>query len=185
MHYLAKNCPLFDKDYAYYKQQYRGDYLKIGEEFAKIYREWAWGSGHNRFPKNLFNETISADAYIKFAIAEYLRALPPKADKSMMAALAEEIVSIKNIRPHAIITTNYDQFLETAFPEYQPVIGQQIIQGANLSVGEIFKIHGCVSDPNSLVFTEGDYAQFIKRKKYLSAKLLTFFSEHPLLFIGY
>jgi hypothetical protein len=67
------------------------DYLKIGEEFAKIYREWAGGSGHNRFPKNLFNETISADAYIKFAIAEYLRALPQKADKSMMAALAEEI----------------------------------------------------------------------------------------------
>jgi len=185
LHYLAKSCPLFEKDYAYYKQLY-GNPLKIGEEFAKVYREWAWGAGHNRFPKNLFNESVPADAYIKFVIAEYLKKLLPNpADKSATAALAAEIVAIKNIRPHAIITTNYDQLLEAVFPEYQPIIGQQIIQGANLSVGEIFKIHGCVSEPNSLVFTAGDYAQFIKRKKYLSAKLLTFFSEHPLLFIGY
>ena len=34
LHNLAKNCPLFDKDYAYYKQLY-GNPLKIGEEFAK------------------------------------------------------------------------------------------------------------------------------------------------------
>ena len=29
------------------------------------------------------------------------------------------------------------------------------------------------------------YEQFSRKKKYLSAKLLTYFSEHPLLFIGY
>ena len=123
------------------------------------------------------------DAYIKFAIAEHLRTLVPASlTQSTTSVLANEIASIRNIRPHAIITTNYDQFLEKIFPEYQPIVGQQIIQGANLSIGEIFKIHGCVSEPNSLVFTESDYAQFIKRKKYLSAKLLTFFTEHPLLF---
>lgn len=177
---------MFEKDYAYYKQLHGGNYWTIGQEFAKVYREWAWGSGHNQFPKNLFHETVPADGYIKFAIAEYLRALIKKVDdKNASATLNQEIVSIKNILPHAIITTNYDQFLENIFPDYQPIVGQQIIQGANLSVGEIFKIHGCVSDPNSLVFTENDYTQFIKRKKYLSAKLLTFFSEHPLLFIGY
>jgi hypothetical protein len=40
-------------------------------------------------------------------------------------------------------------------------------------------------DYNSLVFTQQDYDEFNKKKKYLSAKLLTYFSEHPLLFIGY
>jgi hypothetical protein len=35
------------------------------------------------------------------------------------------------------------------------------------------------------VFTQQGYEQFIKKKKYLSAKLVTYFSEHPLLFIGY
>ena len=44
----------------------------------------------------------------------------------------------------------------------------------------------CSSDlPNSLVLTSADYQEFRKKKKYTSAKLLTFFAEHPLLFIGY
>ena len=42
-----------------------------------------------------------------------------------------------------------------------------------------------MSDYNNLVFTQQDYDEFIKKKKYLSAKLLTYFSEHPLLFVGY
>lgn len=42
-----------------------------------------------------------------------------------------------------------------------------------------------MTNPSSLVFTQKDYDQFIQRKKYLSAKLLTYFAEHPLLFIGY
>ena len=46
-------------------------------------------------------------------------------------------------------------------------------------------MHGCVTDPVSLVFTQGNYDQFIRKKKYLSAKLLTYFSEHPLIFVGY
>jgi hypothetical protein len=69
------------------------------------------------------------------------------------------------------VTTNYDQFLELVFPEYTPIVGQQIIQAGSISVGEIFKIHGCVSDPVSLIFTAKDYAEFLRRKKYLSAKL--------------
>ncbi len=39
--------------------------------------------------------------------------------------------------------------------------------------------------PLSLVLTQGDYEAFETDKKYLSAKLLTYFAEHPLLFIGY
>jgi hypothetical protein len=80
---------------------------------------------------------------------------------------------------------NYDQFLELVFPDYQPVIGQSIIHGSPVLFGEIFKIHGCVSDYNSLVVTQPDYDEFTRKDKYLSAKLLTYFSEHPLLFVGY
>jgi hypothetical protein len=72
-----------------------------------------------------------------------------------------------------------------AFPDLTPVIGQSILHGTQVLFGEIFKIHGCISDSNSLVFTQQDYAEFARKKQYLSAKLLTYFSEHPLLFIGY
>jgi len=182
--FLASNCPLIEKEYAYYKQLHK-DPLKIGAEFSKFYHEWAWGSGHNKFPKELFVENVHTDAYIKFTIAEHLRSLTPEVGQSTTTELEKEIAAIQGIKPHAIITTNYDEFLETVFPDFTPIVGQKIIQGANLTIGEIFKIHGCVSDFQSMVLTEEDYAFFMKRKKYLTGKLLTFFCEHPLLFIGY
>lgn len=102
-----------------------------------------------------------------------------------LAEFSKELAALQGIRPHAIITTNYDQFLELVFPEYTPIVGQQIIRGQALSVGEIFKVHGCVSSPDTLVFTKEDYDEFTRRKKYLTAKLLTFFIEHPVVFVGY
>jgi hypothetical protein len=182
--HLAKSCPLIDKDYAYYKQSI-GSPLLIGEEFARRYHEWAWGDGKSQFPADMFNDSVPAQAYIKYRIAEYLRSLTPSSISAVSDSnLGREIKALQKIRPHSIITTNYDQFLEIVFPEYKPIVGQQIIRGA-ISVGEIFKIHGCTSQPESLVLTQADYEEFIRKKKYLSAKLLTYFSEHPLLFVGY
>lgn len=182
---LAKRCPLIDKDYAFYKQTLKQP-LAIGEEFARIYQRWAWDKGKNQFPADLFQDDVSEQAYIKYTIAQHLASLTPSAlsdiaDKATQA----EIAALQRIRPYAVITTNYDRFLELVFPEYQPVIGQNIIHGTQVLFGEIFKIHGCVSEYNSLVFTQSDFDEFIRKKKYLGAKLLTYFSEHPLLFVGY
>lgn len=183
---LAAKCPLIEKEYAYYKQTLGGDYPLIGKEFARMYQEWAWGAGKDNFPVELFAADVPAQSYIKFAIANILSELTPKSISDIKdLQLQTEIKSLQNIRPHALITTNFDQFLEKLFPDYQPVIGQNIIRGTQVLTGEIFKIHGCVSDFSSMVFTKEDYEEFGRKKKYLSAKLLTYFSEHPLIFIGY
>jgi hypothetical protein len=134
----------------------------------------------------MFSDAVPVQAYIKFIIAQHLTKITPGdlsaiKDKNMAA----EIAALQGIMPHAVITTNYDRFLELAFKDYQPVIGQSIIRDTPVLFGEIFKIHGCASDSNSLGFTQQDYDEFMRKKKYLSAKLLTYFSEHPLLFIGY
>ena len=81
-----------------------------------------------------------------------------------------EIRALQSVRPHALITTNYDQFLETVFPEYQPVIGQNIIHGTQVLMGEIFKIHGCVSDHPSFVVTQEDYDEFARKKEVSKRK---------------
>jgi SIR2-like domain len=185
LNHLAKKCPLIQKDYAYYKQTY-GSPLLVGEEFATLYREWAWAGGQNQFPAELFGDKVSGQAYVKYRIAEYLRSITPDSlEKVEPLEHAKEIAALQAIRPHAVITTNYDTFIDHVFPEYQPIIGQKILTGEALSIGEIFKIHGCVSKPDSLVFTNTDYVEFTKKKKYLSAKLLTYFSEHPIVFVGY
>ncbi len=52
-------------------------------------------------------------------------------------------------------------------------------------VGEILKIHGSSKDPSSIVLTEEDYSFFTKKKKYLTAQLLTYFIEHPIVIMRY
>ncbi len=56
------------------------------------------------------------------------------------------------------------------------------IKGKN---GRVLKIHGCVTKPESIVISENDYEIFISKQKYLSAKLLTFFVEYPIIIMGY
>lgn len=182
---LAEKCPLIDRDFAYYKQTYKS-LIEIGSIFSDRYREWAWGGGKSEFPNEFFSETYPPEIFIKYMAAKLLNDLGPDVTGSYGSPdLDEEISSLKAMSPHAIITTNYDQLLEPLFPDYERVVGQQILSKPYLAIGEIFKIHGCISEPNSLILSREDYENFEKDHKYLSAKLLTYFVEHPLVFIGY
>ncbi|WP_211656722.1 SIR2 family protein [Magnetospirillum fulvum] len=183
--HLATHCTAIDKGLGFYKQSLITP-MRIGEEFAKIYQEWAWTAGHNEFPEEMFGESVGAQSYIKYKIASYINSLTPiDASKIGKDEHKKEISSLTKIKPHAIITTNYDRMLEMLFPDHEPIIGQNILKGQQVYIGEIYKIHGSVTDPDSIVFTESDYREFQRKKKFLSAKLLTFFNEHPLIFIGY
>lgn len=183
---LAEDCPLLDRPFAYYKQANDGDLKKIGSVFSEAYREWAWGKGKASFPTDYFTADAPSDIFIKYAISELLKGLGPnKAGSYGSPELDAEIEALRNISAHAIITTNYDQVIEPLFPEYEPIVGQQIMRRGYLSIGEIFKIHGCRTLPQTLVVNEADYRRFDEDHKYLSAKLLTYFIEHPLLFVGY
>lgn len=100
----------------------------------------------------------------------------------------EEVSALGHARKNVagIITTNFDRYLERLFPDHEPYIGQnQLLFNQSYGVGEIYKIHGCVSDPASLVLTQSDYEAYTSRNAYLSAKLMTTFLEHPIIFIGY
>lgn len=180
---LAEGCPTIDREFAYYKQRFDGDLTRVGSHFANEYFEWAWTKeGRKQFPAELFGASVPRDAYIKHKAAELLKHLSTDgSDKAMQA----ELDSLKKLGPHAVITTNYDALLEPLFPQYEVVVGQSVFRQSALVVGEIFKIHGSVGDPTSMVLTKEDYDIFDRDKKYLSAKLLTYFAEHPLLFIGY
>ena len=180
---MAKLCPNITKDYAYYKQSFKNE-IDIGSSFIEPFKEWAWNK-MGEFSPDLFTVDHNSDIYLKFKISEYISRITPSDPISELNGLKNELIALKSINPHAIITTNYDSLLQKLFNEYIPIVGQQILKYNTFSIGEIFKIHGCVSDPKSLILTRNDYNEFSKKKKYLSAKLLTFFAEHPLLFIGY
>jgi hypothetical protein len=87
-----------------------------------------------------------------------------------------------------VITTNYDNVIENIFSNYKYTcyVGQEeLLFSSFTGVGEIFKIHGSCTEPQSIVINEKDYENFNEKNAYLVAKLLTIFIEHPIVFIGY
>lgn len=185
LEYLASDCPVTEKEVGYYLQKGVSE-EEISSKLAEDYYEWAYTSGRDEFPEKLFDEgRYGDDIFIKHAISEYFKSITPESVEDIDEQFEEEIQLLREINPHAIITTNYDPLLELIFPDYEPIVGDQVIKSPQQHVGEIFKIHGCVSDPESLVLTEDDYNEWGEKKKYISAKLLTFFTEHPVLIAGY
>lgn len=84
-----------------------------------------------------------------------------------------------------IITTNYDSLIENIFDFEVYKTQQQLLFQKNHEIGEIYKIHGCASEPETIMINSEDYQMIEEKNKYLAAKLLTIFIEHPIVFIGY
>lgn len=121
-----------------------------------------------------FKAEISSYIVAKSKINEYYR---DEIDK--LSQISEKSIA-------GVITTNYDTFIEDTFTGYQKYIGQsQLIFSAIQGVSEIYKIHGSVEHPGSIVINEDDYVKFDEKCEYLAAKLMTIFMEYPIVFLGY
>lgn len=186
---MSKICPNIKKDFAYYVQSKNNDLSAVASQFVGLFKNWAWAkNGKENFPKNLFNINTPEDVYLKYKVCEYFVNLLKDNEfyHSISDELKDELLNLQAMCPQSIITTNYDTFLENfVFTEHTPIVGQKIITNHLWDIGEIYKIHGCASDFNSIVLTKEDYEVFNEKSKYLIAKLMTFFVEHPIIFIGY
>ncbi len=178
--WAVKNCPLIDKPIQFFSQQEAG-LPEVAKRIETYYQSWAWGEGKKNFPSLLFEAKVPADIYLKYFLSRYIKGF----GTSVFKQYTGEAEAFSAMRPHAVITTNYDQLIESVLPGYQPVLGTGLISAPFANIGEIYKVHGSVEKPSSLIITSGDYEEFAKKRKYLTAKLLTFFAEHPILFVGY
>lgn len=108
---------------------------------------------------------------------------------SILSEYKAEVEKLKNISKSnlaGIITTNYDLFFENLFDDYTSFVGQdELVFSSIQGIAEIYKIHGSISQPSTLIITEKDYERFSEKSKYLAAKLMTIFMEYPIIFIGY
>lgn len=102
---------------------------------------------------------------------------------------SKELLLLKRLGKKSIagiITTNYDLFLNNLYPDYTTYIGQEeLIFSQSYAINELYKIHGCSTEPSSIVINTQDYQNFEKKNTYLAAKLMTIFVEHPIIFLGY
>lgn len=182
---IAARVGMSEADYNYLVQKNEGGAIPVGQAIQEIVFEWAWKKGKGQFPKAYFEPGIHRSAYMKFlACDEIVSRMPKKAQLSKLLA-SDELLLLKSTNPHAIITTNYDALLEQIFEGYEPIIGEKVIRYNLNMVGEIFKIHGTVDCPQTIVLTNDDYVNYREKKKYISAKLLTYLAEHPVFVFGY
>jgi len=170
--------------YSYFVQKYGDDKVAIGTAIADLVFEWAWKDGKAHFSEDLF-EGSDRHVFMKYLLAKRLLELTPSSWENAELSIQEEVKALSAIRPHAVITTNFDSSLELVFEGYEAIVGRGVLRYDLNSFGEIFHIHGTAADPRTLVLTEPDYQNWDKQSRYFAAKLLTYFVEHPVFIFGY
>lgn len=115
---------------------------------------------------------------LKIMAAERLSSFKPEYMTHELDILRE----VGRRRISGVITTNYDCLLELLFPEFKVFVGQDdLVFHRTFEMGEIYKIHGSMDNPESMVLEEADYAKLAETQDYLAAKLLTIFMEYPII----
>ncbi|WP_204189048.1 SIR2 family protein [Mammaliicoccus sciuri] len=103
----------------------------------------------------------------------------------------ERILFQKMLRKSQIIlTTNYDEFIENIYNKdnnykVKKYIGQKGFFEDTENYSEIYKVHGCISEPKSIVITESDYNYFYENSVLISAKIISMMINSPIIFMGY
>ena len=173
------------RPFEYYFTQANRNLPKTATLLAEAFYEVWWNEPQYEASRNAYTAHLQTpSSCLKYEISRYIetkRYVPGR-----NATYDAEVDLFKTVTVDGIITTNWDTVLESFFPEFEVFIGQdEILFSPSQGIAEIYKIHGCSSQPNSLVLTTEDYDDFNRRNPYLAAKLLTVFVEHPVLFLGY
>lgn len=173
------------REFDYYYASSNGDLAAVASLLAQDFHE-VWWNSETYAESRLKHKGKIADksSALRVEICDYLKA---KSSINLSEnPYAKEIAALGRLSLDGIITTNWDTFLEDLFPRWKVYVGQeQLLFSTPQSIGEIYKIHGDVKTPRSLILTAEDYRGFNQRNAYLAAKLITIFVEHPVIFMGY
>ncbi|QII07857.1 hypothetical protein BH93_22970 [Rhodococcoides fascians A25f] len=169
----------------YYQTHVGTDPEDIAEMLASELHSKTWTPELKAWRDKNINDLVNSQSAVKIRARElvensYKITTDPK--------MVDEMRLLKDCADNIdlVITTNYDFFLEEIFSNFVVYSSQnELIAAETAGVAEIYKIHGSLSSPNSIVLTKSDYDEFNKRNEYLIAKLLTLFAEHPIIFLGY
>lgn len=85
-----------------------------------------------------------------------------------------------------VVTTNYDVLIESLLDAKIKInIGSRGLFKSTAEYGELYKIHGSVTDPDSIIITKSDYSNIEKTNILVNAKILSKLTEAPIVFLGY
>lgn len=85
---------------------------------------------------------------------------------------------------NAFITTNADRFIDKLLDVSNIIFRGVDLRQGNIGNDKLYKIHGCVSDARSLVFTKNKYMSTYTNPEFTDF-IKQFFSKYTVLFVGY
>ena len=182
---LQKFCSDNGLNFDYYYSTSNSNLPKTAKLLAKDFSEIWWKNDKfldSRNEYKAYGIMEHESSPLKYEICKYLKTKSIIDDQE----LKNEVEELKKANIDGIITTNWDNFIEGLFQDYDVYFSQDdLINSIVQEIGEIYKIHGSVDDFNTLILTDEDYDSFTKKNAYLAAKLLSIFIEHPIFFLGY
>ncbi|QOJ89477.1 MULTISPECIES: SIR2 family protein [Pseudomonas] len=180
---LSRFC-LTGRPYAFYKSSSNNDTPTSAKLIANDFHDLWWTHENYEFQREQSADLITdKTSPLRLEICDYLK---QKELTEIPNEISKEIDALKECDVDGIITTNWDTFTERLFPDHTVYVGQKELLFSNtMNVGEIYKVHGCCTKPDSLILTDEDYHDYNNRNAYLASKLITIFVEHPVVFIGY
>ncbi|ETT45690.1 hypothetical protein C162_20191 [Paenibacillus sp. FSL R7-269] len=93
-------------------------------------------------------------------------------------------------KAQVILTTNYDCFIEDSFQKIngngiKKFIGQKGFFEQTFDWAELYKLHGCCQEPDTITISSSDYERFEKNSILISAKIISMLIHSPIIFLGY
>lgn len=172
------------KPYDYYRSNANSDLPEVANLIGLDFNDVWWSSPLFQDSRSDFQKDAKTKmSPLKYEICKRINENSALISNSI---IDNEIRLLRKINIDGVVTTNWDNLIERLFPDFEKYIGQEELIFSDLyAIGEIYKIHGCTSCPNSLILTTDDYVNYQERNSYLAAKLLTIFMENPIIFLGY
>jgi hypothetical protein len=122
---------------------------------------------------------------------DYTRVLKKELDQPIPASPVHRLIAGTDYR--GIITTNYDRLLETTITQVRNRAPSTFTTNGIEAMGEalfnpdlfIYKMHGDILSPASIVLSTRDYDRMILRNPHVRSFLFGAVLNHTLLFVGY
>lgn len=146
-----------------YISESNGDLALAAEKMTEPYSNYWWSMPESQKVASQENWYTHLSSPLRYDICQYLNAFEME-NKKLQNEL--DILTSSKTIIDGIITTNWDLLLEDLFKheKYKVYIGQSRLLFSNpQKIAEIYKIHGCCTDPKSLVLTKSDYNEFHKK----------------------
>ncbi|MFV0288403.1 MAG: SIR2 family protein [Mycoplasmatales bacterium] len=130
--------------------------LHLAEEMIQEYEaKYKELDDINEFTKNVASIVTQNEKKSRFKelICQIINKYEKEEDNSEIKAFRKI-----NSKIYTFITTNYDNFLNDIITDRENIIGNNVILKEPLK--SIYKIHGCMSDSDSIVIGVSDYNKF-------------------------